>query len=746
VEDIIERVRYPSAPLFKCQRPPISSAEIAALIQNLQDKPTFRGVWTLADDGIPVAILHALDEKNFRAASRSIGGVVAWNWTHHFGRLLSFVLVVTGKHSPRMFVPDDCALVRAVAEHGRIVFAVSHGNQVTPFYLADFAKHPEHSDMLDAFRALLRFKNAENFIFRDDEVAYWLLMYYPEAQWKVDLSILDEIRAKWAYAYENRIRSLIRAFADIRSKKLLDTPYADKEAQTKFPATIPFFDKFLSLIISQSTKPEDAIHFVCSALSDPTKMGDLVHGWVQPYNQDILLDPLKHVVREVVCAALFSPTATRSGLRRPWLDGRTEPGKVAVRYITIDSTALHDDTIDYWVNFDFKEIMDVGFVISGKDIPIPRISLWRQFAELRLDCTAAEAEDAISELLAEARENRQWSVPWGARVQIDIGMLKHLTIYELEGEFLGLFRDYKERFLVVAVNISHGHYSIPTILQANEDETIIEENTQASLALVLIVASVIRDFLVVEERNSQFVTRPAKRHYCASNKELSVIYLPRVRYIKPDVEAFHKVIGGDIQREAHDVAPHLRRVEKASSAQLLLAMRYGFYVPQGYTFVRPHRRGEVAITERQRLFRSRSASAILYHTVAKAPIGSRPAWFDFEKDVAAMLSQLGLRVVHQAASRNGDGGVDIYAHDEVEDLVWAVQCKCYASARKIGPDVVRALAGSLHRYPAGTRGMIVTTSSFTSIALAEAVTLNIKTLDGLQFVALAKSTLPWEVQ
>jgi hypothetical protein len=55
----------------------------------------------------------------------------------------------------------------------------------------------------------------------------------------------------------------------------------------------------------------------------------------------------------------------------------------------------------------------------------------------------------------------------------------------------------------------------------------IEENTQAALALVLIVASVVRDFLVVEDRQSQFVARPAKRSRCATNQALSIIYLPR---------------------------------------------------------------------------------------------------------------------------------------------------------------------------------------------------------------------------
>lgn len=254
MEDIIERVRYPSAPLFKCQRPPIDAGEVAALIQHLQSEPTFRGVWTLTNDGIPVAILHALDEKNFRVASRNIRGIVAWNFTHHFGRLLSFVLVVTGKHSPRMFVPDDCALVRAVSEHGRIAFAVNHGNKVTPFYLADFTKHPEHPDMLDAFRALLRFENAENFIFRDDELAYWLLMYYPEVEWKEDLSKLDKIRANWARMYEYQVQNLIGALYNISSSNLPVSPYASADIQTNIKSEIPFFDEVIQLIISPSTK------------------------------------------------------------------------------------------------------------------------------------------------------------------------------------------------------------------------------------------------------------------------------------------------------------------------------------------------------------------------------------------------------------------------------------------------------------------------------------------------------------
>ena len=87
----------------------------------------------------------------------------------------------------------------------------------------------------------------------------------------------------------------------------------------------------------------------------------------------------------------------------------------------------------------------------------------------------------------------------------------------------------------------------------------------------------------------------------------------------------------------------------------------------------------------------------------------------------------------------GDGGVDIYAHDEALDRAWAIQCKCYAPTRKVGPSVIRELAGSLQRYPEGTQAMIVTTSSFTAGALEAAAALNIKTVDGSAFSLWAAS-------
>jgi len=741
MEDILEQVSYPSAPLIQCQKSPISEGEITALLGNLENEPIFRGVWTIGEDGIPVAILHALDAKNFRAARNNMTGVLAWNWPQPYGRLLSFAIVIPGEHCPRIFIPDDCALARAISERGRIVFAVSHGKQVTPFYMADFTKHPDHPNMLEAFRALLRFPDDEEFIFRDDEIAYWSLMDIPKMHWFVDLSPQDVMRARWAFTYQSQIKLLRLGLMDLRTHGYPKSPYANSDASVNAPLVMPFFNEVLEAIISPSLKPIDIINMVSYASSNQEKMGDLISGMMTSFNRDILIDPLKWVVRDLLLAAMLSPSVTRSGLRRPWLDGRGRPGDISVRYIALDPIAMGEDAYLYWGQFEFNELFDIGNVISGKDVPIPRISLYKELADLKLGCSESEAVDAIAELLADACENRQWSAPWGARVQIDIGPLKYFDIYEMEGEFIGLFRDVHERFMMLPINVSTRKYSPPLILkiEANADnKQEIEENTHASLSLVLVAASVIRDFLVSEDRQSQFLGKQSKKTRCNTNQELSIIYLPRVRYLDPNIAGFNKAIAEDIHRPSHQVAPHLRKVEKASAEQLLLAMRYGFSIPTGYTFVRPHRRGDVVAQERQRIYRSRSASTILYRTLEKAPHGSRPAWFDFEKDVAIALSHIGLRVVHQSASRNGDGGVDIYAHDPTEDQVWAIQCKCYASARKIGPDVVRELIGSLHKFPAGTRGMIVTTSSFTSGALEEAGAFKIKTMDGKQFIELSK--------
>src|SRR5678815_4182596 len=93
---------------------------------------------------------------------------------------------------------------------------------------------------------------------------------------------------------------------------------------------------------------------------------------------------------------------------------------------------------------------------------------------------------------------------------------------------------------------------------------------------------------------------------------------------------------------------------------------------------------------------------MLFEIVETAPNGTRPAWFEFEKDCAAVLRKRGLIVRHQAAQRDGDGGIDLYATD-AQGQGWVVQCKCWGLHRPVGPEVVRDLHGAIARADIGGR-------------------------------------------
>lgn len=181
---------------------------------------------------------------------------------------------------------------------------------------------------------------------------------------------------------------------------------------------------------------------------------------------------------------------------------------------------------------------------------------------------------------------------------------------------------------------------------------------------------------------------------------------------------------------------HLQKAKGSSAAQRFLAQSYGIEIPEGFTFVRAHERGSGVLDTRIRVYRSRSASRMLFEELASAPAGSRPAWFDFEKDCARLLRSRGMDVIHQAAQRDGDGGVDLYAVDATGQS-WVIQCKCWAAHREIPPAVVRELVGAIQLADRGmsttSRGVLITTSTFSTGAVSAATELGIELINGSEF-------------
>lgn len=114
--------------------------------------------------------------------------------------------------------------------------------------------------------------------------------------------------------------------------------------------------------------------------------------------------------------------------------------------------------------------------------------------------------------------------------------------------------------------------------------------------------------------------------------------------------------------------------------------------------------------------------------------------FEFEQLVAMLFRQFGFGNVSRTSVRS-DGGIDIIAVDDAPLTGGriAVTAKRYRPEHKVCIADVRDFIGSMayHRF---TRGIIITTSDFTSAAREEAERFGIELLDGKGFLSLLRQT------
>jgi predicted helicase len=161
--------------------------------------------------------------------------------------------------------------------------------------------------------------------------------------------------------------------------------------------------------------------------------------------------------------------------------------------------------------------------------------------------------------------------------------------------------------------------------------------------------------------------------------------------------------------------------------------------------VKPHQRGGIT-PDREVIYRSRSAMQSLYGVESSIESNGKSNWFQFERDVHDAMAHAGYKVDHVASAKNGDAGVDVFAENKLGNEFWAIQCKCYSPKRKVGPAAIRELIGALSGYPSGTRGMMVTTSGFSSgaVDLAKQSGIELKLLGFSDEVSGHKILLKYE--
>mgnify|MGYP003390185457 CR=1 FL=1 len=541
------------------------------------------------------------------------------------------------------------------------------------------------------------------------------------------LTVSDRLSIGWVQSYAARVADLQRELSDLGRDSPISADLKDVELE--------FLQTVLATVRNHDYDLIRVFEGFRRGGNQGCQLGFFYHS-IYGLSSHAELGKYENTLYELCGILTWSSWFSECGKRFPWIDSQSKVGEICTFDITPHEFPEWFPPENYWkcVVWDLK--YELGRILTGGDVPLD-VREWKKDRSLFPRASENdEVSNLANNLLDDAIEHKTWTIPRRAIVEQQIGIFTHIELHELGGNVFCVFRTAKGECYAAAVCPARhvGTFIVPAGIEEDVDTTRAIE-----VGVHMLLCAVIRDFWVVEERERVFgVKRQTfqRGRRPILNEEPRVVYLPRIKYTASanPTEATKEL--GYPERRTHSVAPHLRRVGIASDSQLILAQRYGFDVPEGFTFVRPHLRGKGQINV---VYKSRSALQSLYQADVKiAGDATTVDWFEFERDVANLMAKLGFQVQHVAASRHGDNGVDVFATkgSDFDRVNWVIQCKCWKPTRKISPSTVRELCGVLADYPHGTRGMIVTTSSFSSGARDAAVASDIRLVDGEEFAKL----------
>ncbi|MCG3178594.1 MAG: hypothetical protein BIFFINMI_00922 [Phycisphaerae bacterium] len=639
-----------------------------------------------------------------------------YGWPSAFGGLLTVTVALrfagAGALKPRVCVAPDDPVFQPL-QAGRFLAVFAAGNEILGSREIDLCADTACGDY---FRGQWQSVHDHRPDLPDSMAAWWdvldhLGIYGPH------LSVTDKLSIGWVKRYNRETRIFMSMMADLHGAGPL--PEADGLA----PEIAPLYNAIRSaagqpapIIASihqmQQSDPFAIMRILSSLHAIPdSAVGEEVGG--------------REIASSAMLLRLMSSDMTNCGRQLPCLDADG-----VIRPIELHPEHFRESfpPEEYWPRKARSLHLHWRRYVTGSDTPVDSRLGAAELEQFPETDDPDQAEASADALLDEAVEDKKWTIPPGATVELAFGPFTHVNVFEhgadvgfvaqtADGDFAVFGIEPRQRFLVCD----------------NLDNVPPERAIAMAAAIKLLLSAVIRDFWVIEHREGVFghrrrVDQGSDR--APSKGEPAIVYLPRIQYTpKPRLDECAVQLAHQ-ERRAHQVRAHLRRADRASSYQLILARKFNFDVPAGYTFVKPHQRGQ---GQRDVIYRSRSAIRSLYETAAGPDAETEPtAWFRFEREVRETLAGLGFQIQHVAASQRGDGSIDIYATrgDELHEENWVVHCKHCRGSRKVPSRAARDLAEALAGYPSGTRGMLMTDGKFSPGAASTAQENAIRLVDG----------------
>jgi hypothetical protein len=659
-------------------------------------------------------------------------------WGSPFGACLRVMMPLKGDLRQVAVLPNDGAFEALRA--GRLLVACFRMGTLEEAVEADYSAQ---SDVLAALSGLLDMTvDAEAEIaaqcildptlVRLDSVGKMFTPAYGRLEW---------LQAGWLKACRDRYRMVANAMSELAAHAaaaLPNTPLAE----------IPVIGEVAKTAAGSGSLTE-RYHSVKVILRDAKQSCEAIErifGIYPPaetHAREVL--PVLSGIFDLCCAMELDPLLSDAGRRQMYLD--THLHSMNGWTLRPEEFPLTEDEAarEYWqCKLLQMLLLDGALYLDPCDMPISPVELIRGWDVDKPSIDIHQAHKASSHLLDEATALRRWTIPQRAFVELKVGPFIGVELTEVHDEVYFVWRAASNRYWLTSLGPWRQTFANPLMLPEEKG------GEEAAAVMETLMAALVRDFWVAEERHKIFDVRRRLRVGAkgGSKGDRHYVYLPRARYVSSGLhfDRLNEKLEYAL-RARHFVRPFLRKVENPSPVQVEIARRENVRLPEGFTYVRGHYRGG---GESQAIYRSRSAISLLYDVfepqMPAVDESLASNWFTFERAVAVLLEDhLGFTVRHKAVRGKGDAGVDILAEKTTGQVmeIWAVQCKFYAPKGEIGPSIVRELIGSLadisHDSTQAVRGMIVTTSYFTPDALRLAVKHGIQTVDGKDLNAICSA-------
>lgn len=356
---------------------------------------------------------------------------------------------------------------------------------------------------------------------------------------------------------------------------------------------------------------------------------------------------------------------------------------------------------------------------SDFDIVYPEKSIAEN---IKLTSETKETKVFLSNLMDEAVSNKINVIPPYAFSDITIGGFKGITLNEINDRVY--FQLHYSDFFVL-----RGYIDVieKKFWFSHEVATLNDRLEEFQCAILCLVISLIRDHWVIEFREKLFKQKVV-RSSSSSDSKVSIIYIPRIRYIGTiNIKNCESEINLT-SRAKHFVKAHIRKSQTSSEIQKILARQYNYHLPEGFTFVRPHERGDI---EKIKIYRSRSVSNLLTTEFNNIDEG-KVDWFKWERDVGDWFKKQGFKV--EVTNATGDGGIDVKANKITNEGLenWIIQCKAWK--RPVGRNIVDELLGVNTRLGGDNKLMIATLGRFEPAAEKIAQENDVVLVTGKDFV------------